>query len=90
MQTYTNVPDAISHLHHRRFTDDFQACSKKVFWVQEGITIPAKEFAMLEYHSITLVELHVNYKIAVIGIASLYYQMPTTIKTFTINKPKNL
>ena len=52
MNTYLNGPDAISALHSKGFTNDFQLFGNDLLWVQEHAFIRAGEFAILEYHTI--------------------------------------
>ena len=52
MKIYSNSVDAISDLHEKGFTHDFQLFGNDLLLVQEGIFVRAGEFAILEYHKI--------------------------------------
>jgi hypothetical protein len=50
MRQYTTAAAAITDLHERGFTSDFQVCGTDLFWVQQKIFIRTAAFAVVEYH----------------------------------------
>jgi hypothetical protein len=44
--------DAVSELHKRGFTDDFQLLGNVLLWVQGKVLIKSGEFAILECHTV--------------------------------------
>lgn len=52
MKIYLNACDAVSDLHKKGFTNDFQLLGSGLLWVQEHIVIRRSKFAILEYHKV--------------------------------------
>src|SRR5689334_5829681 len=52
MKICLNSADAVSELHKKGFTDDFQLLGNVLLWVQGKIFIKSGEFVILECHTI--------------------------------------
>jgi len=52
MKIYLSPADAVSDLHKKGFTNDFQLIGNDLLWVQEKILIKIGEFAIVEYHKL--------------------------------------
>ena len=74
MKAYFSSSDAISDLHSRGFTNDFQLVGNDLLWIQEGVFVRAGEFSILEYHQIMLPKKNMNKEI-VFGIVAPYHNI---------------
>jgi hypothetical protein len=50
---YENTQQAITDLHHRGFVYDFQFDGKNIIWVQEKLSIPEGNYAVIQRHDFT-------------------------------------
>src|SRR3954454_22462180 len=75
MILYTSGPDAISDLHQRGFTNDFQLFGNDLLWIQEGFFIRAGEFAILEYHRVNSTDDNGKNELNVFGIFLPYHDI---------------
>jgi len=74
MNDYANAPDAVSELHKKGFSNDFQLSGNDLLWIQESISIRAGEFSILEYHKITRAKYNRN-ELVVFGILAPYHNI---------------
>ena len=50
MKRYTTAAAAITDMHERGFTSDFQLRGNDLLWVQQKTFLRTGEFAIIEYH----------------------------------------
>ena len=52
MKAFLNAAEAVSDLHKKGYTNDFQLIGNDLLWIQEKIFIRVGEFSIAEYHKI--------------------------------------
>ena len=84
MKIYLSAADAVSDLHQKGYTNDFQLFGNDLLWVQENIFIRIGEFTIAECHKIINLENNIDQTI-IFGINSPWYN----VKGILINHYKN-
>jgi len=84
MKIYLSATDAVSDLHQKGYTNDFQLFGNDLFWVQEKIFIRVGEFSIAECHKIINLQRNIDQHI-IFGIYSPWHN----IKGILVNHYKN-
>ena len=84
MKVYLSGADAVSDLHQKGYTNDFQFYGNDLLWVQEKIFIRVGEVAIVECHKIISLQKKID-QLLIFGI----YAPGHNIKGILVNHCKN-
>ena len=84
MRIYLSGADAVSDLHKKGYTNDFQLFGNDLLWIQEKIIIRAGEFSIVECHKIINPQMNMD-RLIIFGIYAPWHN----IKGLLVNHYKS-